>query len=182
MNEKVLNVEGTGLTSDEQKAIFEVAKFVRDDPEVADAFISSYNIKPATDETEKAMQLVLVSSMSPAAEFQKRLAKYSKTREFLGGLLAAVGTIFKKKEGGTKVGNMFRDLFGQPSLADKPEGMTDAQFAALLAQREKEEKEKKEAEEKKKKLNRQLIAGGVVLVIIIVVIILVVTQGRKKKA
>lgn len=100
------------LETEEVEAMEAVVELVIDEPDAVDAIIRSYNVVPEQDEAKKALQLVLLSQRETRT-FDEVLGTHLQHRDFKGfkGFFKKIGGIFKKKEGGRKVGNFFRNIF-----------------------------------------------------------------------
>jgi len=176
--QSVLDVDGTeGLSKQEIDDLTLVGNLIRTQRTAVDSFIRAHGMTPDPDEAEKAMQIILIASTVTADEMDSSLAEHIPIREvgFFGAIIKGIGSIFKKKEGGTKVGNFFRKLFGKKGGPGAPSQMEQA---AYLQEQQRIADEKAEAEKKKKKQMQMFIGIGAAVVI---VIILIVVLGRRKK-
>lgn len=175
---------GSGLSQQQENEIKFLHDFVTKHPEDADAFIRSYEIQPFKDPVEKAQQIVLIGTMvaDPKA-IDRRMNEVTTQRSLtgFGMIIDAIGGIFGEPEGGSKFGNFWRTLTGQP-LPDRP--LTEeekAMVAAAIAAQEEEEKKKKEEEEKKKKQQEQWLIGGLVALVVIVLFLAIYFGTRQPK-
>jgi len=175
-------VTDTGLDQAEERAARVMAQVVQDEPENINKVIQAFGLDPQQDPYDKVMQLLLIQTLVPQDQFSATIDKHVEQRHALGlaSIFGAVGSIFKKKEGGTKIGNFFRRIFGkgQPGTGVP---MSPAEQQVILQQIE-DEKKKKEEEEKAKKTRNMWIFGGVAAAFIIIVILIVVIAGKKKPA
>lgn len=108
------------MEDEEVEALIDVGEFVEDEPQVTDTILRSYGMEPSPDPGKKALQLIAVSLESN--DFDADMIKSMQgagldTLDFklkLGGfkkIFGKIGGIFQKKEGGSKVGNFFKNLF-----------------------------------------------------------------------
>jgi len=108
------------LEDEDLTALMDVGEFVEDEPQVVDSIITSFGMQPDPDPGKKALQLIAVSLESN--DFDADMVKGMQgagmdTLDFklkLGGfgkIFGKIGSIFKKKDGGSKVGNFFKNIF-----------------------------------------------------------------------
>lgn len=174
----------SGLTADEQQDLRILAQVVQDEPGGVDALIRSYGLEPEPYPDEKAIQLILIGAMEPDVEnFDTQIAEHIASQEFLGlgTVLKGIGKIFKRKEGGTKVGNFFRRIFkrrGRPDTGAGAASTAEAQRIMEEAQRKATEEETA-AKQKKMKQRRLFmwIGGGVAFVAVVIIIIFLIRRS-----
>ena len=200
----------TTIQPDELVAMAVTYDLLENQPEIVAAILAQHEVQPSTDPEENMLKICKLAAVR-GRFFNEDFAKGAETAGYhgteyvphiLANYVAKHGTLepiqasywslkdlFKKKEGGTKVGNAIKNLFSK-----KPDGVpaapvTAPEMAESPAANELAKHVDPNADDKdkgklilgmSKTLFWSLVSGTVLLVVII--IIMIIRKGRKKEA
>ncbi len=180
-------------------------------PEVVAAILANHEVQPSTDPEQNLLLLCRLSAERGrffnedfskgaeaagyhGAEFVPTvLANYVAKHDTLEPIQASYWSLkdlFKKKEGGTKVGNLIKNLFGKKPDGSSPANVTAPEMANSPAGTELAKMVDPDAKRDPKDVKKILgmspvlfwsLTGAVVLLIVII-IVMIIRKGRKKEA
>lgn len=200
----------TTIQPEELVAMAVVADLLENQPEVVAAILAQHEIQPSTDPEENMLKICKLSAQrgrffnedfSKGAEVAGYhgaenvphiLANYVAKHSSLEPIQASYWSLkdlFKKKEGGTKVGNAIKNLFGKkpdtavtpavtaPEMADSPAAQ---ELAKVAGDPKPDPKDPKQILGMSQVLFYSLLSGFILLIVIIIVI--VIRRAKKKEA